>query len=212
MERRPPSICSHYPCNPISFSLSVSLSHSLSYVCALIFTPTAGICLEWRHILTHSEWESFWGFIYTRSTSLVPCWIIIIVPALLSLSHLLSDDTRIAQAWAHTIKWTHSFRASLFSTMCRTDARLWIHDLFDSLHLCVLYEEPTFTSNCKLLFNDYRSPAFIWNTLFHWNPALPTAAHVRKCFRGVVAMSNKSDYIGQNTTYLLKCADWKWHI
>lgn len=58
MEPRPPSICSHYPRNPISFSPSLSLCRALSLPLALldfltlIFTLTPGICFERRHSLT----------------------------------------------------------------------------------------------------------------------------------------------------------------
>lgn len=175
MERRPPSICSHYPCNPISFSLSVSLSRSLSYFLALVFTRTAGICLEWRHILTHSEWESFWGFIYTRSTSLVPCWIIVIGPVLLSLAHL-SDDARIPPshpAWAQSIRWPHGFRSTFIQydvSDRHMSLNLWHFYLCDSTITCVLWRTHFYTCNW--------SPAFVLNMCR--NPA----AEVRKCFWG----------------------------
>lgn len=46
MEPRPPSICSHYPCNPISFSLSVSLSLPLSLFCSLAFSFLFSLALQ----------------------------------------------------------------------------------------------------------------------------------------------------------------------
>lgn len=119
MEHRPPSICSHYPCNPISFSLSVSLSHLLSYFLAIIFTLTPGICLEWRHILTHSEWKSFWGFTYTRFTSLVPCWVILIVP-LLSCPPSTGWHQDCSSTHTHHIMNTHSFMSVCIGMSCKT--------------------------------------------------------------------------------------------
>lgn len=176
MERRPPSICSHYPCNPISFSLSVSLSRSLSYFLALIFTRTAGICLEWRHILTHSEWESFWGFIYTRSTSLVPCWIIVIDPVLLSLAHL-SDDARIDPPSLSTQhKMTTWLQVNIYSVWCVTQAHV---SEFMTVLPVWLYVYVRFMKNPLLhLIACNWLPAFVLNMCR--NPA----AGVRKCFWG----------------------------
>lgn len=179
MERRPPSICSHYPCNPISFSLSVSLSRSLSYFLALIFTRTAGICLEWRHILTHSEWESFWGFIYTRSTSLVLRWIIVIVPVLLSLAHL-SDDARIdtppsPPSWAQSIKWPHGFRSTFiqFDVSHRhMSLNLWVLPVWLYIYMHFMKNPVLHRIACDWL------PDFVLNT--SKNPAV----EVRKCFWG----------------------------
>lgn len=204
MERRPPSICSHYPCNPISFSLSVSLSRSLALV--LSRSHFHSYCRDSFGGETHINAQCVRELLrihlhkvhFPRSMldhhncpcSPVPC----------SPSIRWCQDPPPLPAWAHNLKGTRGFR-STFIQCDVSDRHMTLNVWQSSRCVCVRFMKKPLLhwSACN------RSPARVLNMLVCRIPPPPTAADVGKGFwgSGRNVKSIKSYWTNKHTKYYM---------